>query len=92
VVGAVSLRDDILAELASGIELQGLSLRERVTDRRSAGVSALVGVCRRISQSYGWYITLADMVDEGLIARREVPGGRYFYKITRKGRDHEGVG
>jgi hypothetical protein len=78
------LREDILAELEGGIELQALSLRERVQSRRS-----WLG---RVALAYGWYITLADMVDEGLIARREVPGGRYFYKITRKGRDHEGVG
>lgn len=89
----MSLREDILDELKEcGIELAGLSLRERVTTRRGHGASALVGVCRRISQSYGWYITLADLVDEGLVLRREVPGERYFYRITRKGRDHEGVG
>jgi hypothetical protein len=84
------LREDILAELEGGIELQALSLRERVQSRRS-----WLG---RVALAYGWYITLADMVDEGLIVRRVEEGvlgirsdgyrvknyARYFYRLARK--------
>lgn len=88
----MTLREDILSELESGIELQGLSLRERVESKRST--------LGRIALIYGWYMTLADMVEEGLLERRAeevVPtpatksaprgtgGLRYFYKIAKKG-------